>query len=565
MRVKTKLSVQIMGPMVVCDESGRDVTPRNRKTKAVIAALCVAKDGRRSRKWLQSLLWSDRPQPQSAASFRASLSEIRKSFGDAGDVLISDGDYIRLDLERVELDIHSIPHTIGSDLAAIDTEFLEGLTIRDKAFESWVREQRLYWGAKWRKTLTPPDTTAAKASAAPLVEPPASAEDWSLSVAVMPLRCKSDDPAIEYWAEGVSEDIINGLQRTRWLPVISRSSSFVNSGLSDLVSERDFARQLGAMYMVTGTLTPGPVRPVIRVHLHEVSSNKIIWSERFLLIGDEFGGILDEILMQIVSGVERSIALSFQQRVVTQPAESGSFTDHIWRGRWHLAQLTSSDAALAREHFDTALAMRPDAPEALIQLGFWHLWKAWALREDEPLKIGGAFAQRGAAVDPDDGRCFALMGISHAWARNFATAINFLEQSVELTPSLAIAHQQLGSTLNLADRPEEAIRPLRLALRYSPRDRLDFTYQTELAVALVRTGRVDEAWIHATRSIQQKPRYWYGHLVRILAARKSGDPEIIASSLRQFEDLDISISEDHFKWLPFKSDMWLRELRGVLN
>ena len=197
----SKLSIQLLGPLTVRAEDGSDVTPRNRKTRAVIAALCVAADGRRGRKWLQSLLWSDRSPPQSAGSLRGSLTEIRRSFGEAGTLLIAEGDSVRLDLEQIDVDVLNPSEALSSEL-----EFLEGLNVRDPAFDEWLSEQRAFW----QQELRPANNQTAPATAritAIAPEPPAS--DWALSVAVMPLKNKTPDPAMAYKAEGISEDIIN--------------------------------------------------------------------------------------------------------------------------------------------------------------------------------------------------------------------------------------------------------------------------------------------------------------------------------------------------------------------
>ncbi|MEM6550456.1 MAG: hypothetical protein AAF713_22470 [Pseudomonadota bacterium] len=124
------VQVALMGCFRVSAANGGDLTPTGAKSKALLALLAVAPGGKRSRTWVQDKLWSDRARTQGSASLRQCLVEIRKCLGIDADVLLANRLELALDLSRVEIDLHG------------HGEFLEGLDVRDEAFEDWLRQER---------------------------------------------------------------------------------------------------------------------------------------------------------------------------------------------------------------------------------------------------------------------------------------------------------------------------------------------------------------------------------------------------------------------------------------
>lgn len=110
---------------------GADITPRSSKARGMIGLLCCSDRFVRSRSWLQAHLWSDRGREQSAGSLRQSLMEIRRTFGEHADCILSDRQDIQLCPARVTL----------AD-ADPSREFLEGIEVRDEQFEDWLRVER---------------------------------------------------------------------------------------------------------------------------------------------------------------------------------------------------------------------------------------------------------------------------------------------------------------------------------------------------------------------------------------------------------------------------------------
>lgn len=118
-----------------------DLTPKSHKAQGLLAILLTSPDLRRPRAKLQDLLWSDRAQPQGAASLRQVLTVLRKAFGEHSDVLQSDRVFVWLDESRIETDCDLNGPTVLADLK--NREFLEGNTVKDPEFTDWLRDRRL--------------------------------------------------------------------------------------------------------------------------------------------------------------------------------------------------------------------------------------------------------------------------------------------------------------------------------------------------------------------------------------------------------------------------------------
>ncbi len=131
--------VQLVGVLSVRDGSGRDCTPRGAKARGLIALLCLSPDRRRTRRWIEARLWSDRGPEQASGSLRQALVELRAALGDVSDVLLSDREMI--EITGVQTDLEAEPEAARAALAA-GRDLIEGLDLRDPAFRAWRAEQR---------------------------------------------------------------------------------------------------------------------------------------------------------------------------------------------------------------------------------------------------------------------------------------------------------------------------------------------------------------------------------------------------------------------------------------
>jgi TolB-like protein len=547
-----RFALRLLGPFELVAPDGSRIQISSKKGTAALAMLAMSRDGERTRGWLQGRLWGSRGRTEAAGSLRRELSNLRKLLNsDRGELLVGDRDRIRLRLDLIDIDARNL-----APGAAAPNEFLEGFDLAgEPAFAEWLREQR---GALGRPGKAEP-ASAAVNGALPshivdISQPPAGFEGHP-AIAVLPFVNVTGDETLDYLAEGISDELIVGLSRIRWLPVISRNSSFSFSENDD---RKTVGLRLGAHYLIEGRLYRAYDTYGVSAGLSEASTGYSLWSRRFTLQSPGAREELEQFVNELVAQLESRIEHAEQVRIRAKRQDKLGVSDLIWRGRWHLNRLTRADSEMAQKLFAEALALDPDSPEALIQTTSALGWSIWAGRQpqDQILRMR-KLAQQAILADADDGRGFMLAGIAEMWLRHPLEAKNLLQQAIALNPSLALAHAQLGGCFNLAGEPAQAIVHLKTAMRLSSNDPNIFYSLGELALAYTMLGQLPEAVEHATLSLARRPAYWYAHVLRINALARSGLFDAARVACDELISVKPNFSKRYIDWLPFVERTWI--------
>jgi TolB-like protein/predicted Zn-dependent protease len=542
-----QFTLGLLGPFRLLTPDGERIEIPSKKGVAVIAMLAMAKDGERTRGWLQDKLWGKRQHAEARGSLRRELSNLRKLLNrDAESLLICERDRVRLRLDLINVDARIAPDP------ALAGDFLEGLDIAgEDGFEEWLREQRnaLERDAKSLAAAAPLPVHIVDTSQPPF------GFDGSPALAVMPFVNMTGEVEHDYLAEGISEELIDRLSRIRWLPVIARSSSF---SFPDGVDRGLVSKSLGAKYLLEGRLRRDRDTYLIAANLVDATTGHAVWAQRFALQSltsrDSFGQFVTE----LVAHLETRIDHAEQIRTRNKRQDNFTVSDLIWRGRWHLNRLTRTDSEMAQKLFAEALALDPDSAEALIQSTFALGWAIWAGRQPkERIFEMRKLAQSAIYADRDDGRCYMLAGIAEMWLRHPLAAKELLQQAIVLNPSLALAHAQLGGSFNLTGEPKQAITHLQTALRLSSNDLQNFYTLTELALAFSMLGMWAKAIEHADHALARRPAYWYAHMIKINALVRTGELSASSDALDELLSVKPNFSIRYVEWLPFVDRKWI--------
>jgi TolB-like protein/Tfp pilus assembly protein PilF len=555
-----------MGAFRLSGSDGRRVDIASRKGIALLAMLAMSEHGERSRAWLQDRLWGSRGPNQAQGSLRNELLSLRRLVNNGGaELLVCARDRIALNLEEVAVDARRVlvPGAAEEPPSFLaDSEFLEGLDIPgEDGFEDWLRDQRRLMA---EQTAAQPAPRALPVRIVD-VSTPAPGFGGRPALAVLPFQNLTGDPENDYLAEGLSEELIGRLARLRWLPVISRGSSFAFRGGQD-VDHAAIGRQLGAKYLFEGRLRRMDESFTLGVELSEAASRRVLWSHRLEQPLIRSREVQTEIIASLVGALDTRIDAAEQIYVPRDPEPDASVSDLIWRGRWHVNRLTRADAARARELFDRALEIEPHSTEALIQMA-WALARwIWAERRprEDAMRLRG-LAQRAINADPEDGRAYLVAGAAEMFLRRSERAKALLRRARELNPSLAESHSVLGDALCWNAEPELALESLRAALRLSPNDTMAFAMLSNMATAHWMLGALPEAVDHAEQSIVRQPGFWYAHAVKIAALADMGDG---AEAGRAYADLLATkprFSVDAVDWVPFVDRSWNTKLKRRLS
>jgi serine/threonine-protein kinase len=286
------------------------------------------------------------------------------------------------------------------------------------------------------------------------------------AIAVLPLTNMSADPENEYFADGMTEEIINALAKLPGVQVASRTSSFAFKG-----KEVD-VRQIGEKLKVSSVLE-GSVRKVgnrirITAQLVNVENGFHLWSETYDRQLEDVFAIQDEISRAIVEALKLRLGGDAEHLVV--PTQSLEAYNLYLKGRFFFNKFTEPGLRKALELFQ--LALLQDSGFARANAGISDVWCNLAddwVAPDEAYPRAKTAAERALQHDPELAEAITSIGKVLCWHEwNFAAAEQQLQRAVTLSPNYAEAHYVLGTALPLVGRLGDAIEAMRKALALDP-------------------------------------------------------------------------------------------------
>lgn len=344
------------------------------------------------------------------------------------------------------------------------------------------------------------------------------------SVAVLPLANLSGDAAQEYFADGVTEDLISGLSRLRWLRVISRSSSFTYKGKH--AEPKQIAAGLSVRYIVAGSIRQAAKRLRISVELVDASNATQLWSRHYDRRLQDIFNVQDEIVQTIVGAVEPEVTAAEWEQARQKPANSLDAWDQYRRGTWHIYRFGSDDIEAAMKHFRVAIASDARFAQPYAMLAYaCHLSLIFDYIKDRSrtLHEGLEVAKLAVELDERDSFAHAILGRLYMLAREHELAIEKTREAIDRNPFSPQAHYGLGFALVVAGRARQAIRPLLKAVELSPRDPNLASYGTVLATAYLLLNEPAKA-VHWARIATRQPlSHFIAHMHLVIALAENDD------------------------------------------
>jgi adenylate cyclase len=382
------------------------------------------------------------------------------------------------------------------------------------------------------------------------------------SLAVLPFANMSAEADQDYFADGISEDIITELSKFHSLFVIARNSSFAFKGQS--VDVKEVSAKLGVRYVVEGSVRRAGSRVRITAQLIDAVDDSHIWADRYDRDLEDIFAVQDEVTRAIVSAIEPQLASSERQRARRKPTENLGAWECYQRGLWHLHQYRAEDASEAILFLQRAIDLDPTFASAHAGLAFILYYQIiLGFSEDRPGDLAAAYAAGTTAVRLDENDPFAhvALGRVHTAKGEHEQAIERCDRAIALNPSYASAHFGRAHSLWMSGRPGEAVLSHDEAMRLSPRDPLLWAFQASKAIALILLERYEEALDYA-RMAQRQPNtaLWafmpevsvLGLLGRIDEARAALErvhrlkPDITCSFAMQVLPISRTADREHF-------------------
>ena len=376
-------------------------------------------------------------------------------------------------------------------------------------------------------SLLPLSSAAAPVQALALPDKP--------SIAVLAFQNMSGDAEQEYFADGIAEDIITALSKSRWLFVIARNSSFTYKGHA--VDIKQIGRELGVRYVLEGSVRKAGNRLRITGQLVEAATGTHLWAERYDRALEDIFAVQDEITHSIIGAIAPGIlAAEIQRSQGKETAELGQW-ERLMRAHWHIRRFTREDSSEAIRLLDELLQRQPDNAMALADLAFSLHFAALFGWTDAPAAAKARMsetARRAVASDEQDAAAHTSLSIHELFLGQHDNAIRRLLRAIDLDPNSSFARGYLGTAYAFGGECDPAIQNLQEAMRLSPRDFLMVVWFTVSAWAYLSAGNFEQASDCARRAIDCNPAFPDAHVTFAAASAHLGHMADARAGLDEF-------------------------------
>jgi len=342
------------------------------------------------------------------------------------------------------------------------------------------------------------------------------------SLAVMPLRNLTDDPANEYFSDGITESLITSLSKIEGLKVISRGSVYRFKGQE--VDPREVGRQLGVAAMLEGSVRRDENSVRVLVRLVSAEDGRVLWSSETYdhTLVDIFA-LEDEIARQVATGMRFKLSGADAQQLTRRYTDNVEAYELYLRGRFFWNKRTPDGLQKGIEYFEQAIKLDPK-----FALAYAGLADSYALLD---LYGGGlpvrdlfprakAAAQKALEVDGS----LAEAHTSLAYAKyyydwDWAGAEEEFKRAIVLNPNYATAHQWYAEYLFYMERFDQSLAEINRAHELDP---FSLTINTELGSPYLYKRRYDQAIEKYRQALEMDPHFWLANYSLALCYEQKG-------------------------------------------
>ena len=311
-----------------------------------------------------------------------------------------------------------------------------------------------------------------------------------IPIAVLPLRNVTEDPSSDYFADGLTSEIIRNLSIIDGLAVRSQTSSFALKGKPRNI--REAGQQLGAQYVVEGSVLRDGSRLRITTFLIRVRDDTPLWSDRFDRESTDVLGVQDEISRGIVNSLRLKLGRGRRRYETSVEAYDSYLRARALESKGQFAWAKESVAP-----FLSAIATDPSFAPAYAGLAMAYTIRLSMVNTPEDRARMRATAETAIRLDPLLAEAHEAMGMAHARSAEWPQAEAAFRRAIELDSSRSMSrvHYALNVIFPLG-RTAEAVRQLRAAEQADP---LSPEVRFNLAYLLTAAGRYDEAFLHCEK------------------------------------------------------------------
>ena len=398
----------------------------------------------------------------------------------------------------------------------------------------------------------------------PLVEEQLELPDKP-SIAILPFDNMNKDPEQEYFSDGLTEQIINGLCKVSNLFVIGRNSSFAYKGKS--IRTKQIAQELGVRYILEGSVQKAGDRVRITAQLIDATTDYHMWSERYDRDLSDIFDLQDEITMKLIDAMHINLTSGEQARLWGGGTTNIQAYDRCMRGTEYFFRMNEKDNKQAQQFYKKAINIDKAYVLPYVMLGFTHIFDLLYRWSNSPIKSfeqAETCAENALTLNDSFDITHILWGWIYLFKRQHDEAIKEGERAIELNPNGAEAHVHLAFILCLSDETELAIKLLKRAFRLNPIPLPH--YYSILAIAYRNNGQYEKAIELSKKGLIGNPDQLSVYLTLAASYCILNKTEEARKAVEEILRIDPNFSiEYHAKTMPYKhqetGDRFIEALR----
>jgi TolB-like protein/DNA-binding winged helix-turn-helix (wHTH) protein/Tfp pilus assembly protein PilF len=330
------------------------------------------------------------------------------------------------------------------------------------------------------------------------------------SVAVLPFENLSHEPEQEYFADGMTEELITSLGKIGALHVTSRTSVMRYKKTDKSLPQ--VARELNVDGIVEGTVQRSGDRVRITAQLIHAPTDHHLWAESYDRELKDVLVLQDEVARAIANEIKATLTPEEQKSLATvRPVNPGAYEAYL-KGRYYWNKRTAEGIKKASDYFQQAINQQPNYGIAYSGLADCNSGLAWHgfASPTEALPRAKAAALKAIEIDPTSGEAHASLALVLSHQRNWAPAENAFKRALQLSPRYANAHHWYGDYLSVTGRQEEALVEAKRAFELDP---LSPMINTWLGLRYYHARRYDEAIEQGRKILELDPSFAPAHLL----------------------------------------------------
>jgi adenylate cyclase len=363
------------------------------------------------------------------------------------------------------------------------------------------------------------------------------------SIAILPFANMSGDPAQQYLADGIAEDITTDLSRFRGMEVAARLAAFHFAGKG--LSPDAIARQLGVTFLLEGSCRKMGHCIRVTAQLIDARTGSHVWAERYDREAEDIFGVQDDVVASIVTSLEGRMTTAGAASARRKPTASWSAYDCLLQGR-ELTNDYREPEAIA--HFRRAIAIDPNFALA-------HAWLAVALTIADMVMVDAsrlaeadAASLRALALDEGDATAHWARGVVLHWSGDYERSGGHFKRAMMLNPSDVAIQGDYANWQRMSGREQEALATIERAIALGPFvPRWFAAVRGEVLFDLKR-------YAEAIAALESVPDHYVSGCLHLAAARAmigdaSGARAALARALGLRPELGLESVSRHFRYM----------------